>query len=98
MLDGLKHALTIKPFWLYLLVSFIGLGIFNGITTWVENIIRPRGFSPTDAGTLGALMIVGGVIGAVGHGSAGVLAEDESQDVEPLDAQGYIFKKPLLHP
>jgi MFS family permease len=65
MLDGLKHALTVRPFWLYLLVSFIGLGIFNGITTWVENIIRPRGFTPTDAGTLGALMLVGGLIGAV---------------------------------
>jgi MFS family permease len=65
MLDGLKHALTVKPFLLYLVVSFIGLGIFNGVTTWVENIIRPRGFTPTDAGTLGALMLVGGVLGAV---------------------------------
>jgi MFS family permease len=65
MLDGLKHALTVRPFWYYLLVSFIGLGIFNGITTWVENIIRPRGFTPTDAGTLGALMLVGGVLGAL---------------------------------
>jgi len=65
MLDGLKHALKIKPFLLYLVVSFIGLGIFNGITTWVENIIRPRGFSPSDAGTLGALMIAGGLVGAV---------------------------------
>ena len=65
MLDGLKHALKNRYFWLYLAVSFIGLGIFNGITTWVENIIRPRGFTPTDAGTLGALMLVGGVIGAV---------------------------------
>ncbi len=65
MLDGLKHALKVKPFWLYLLVSFIGLGIFNGLTTWVEAIIRPRGFTPTDAGTLGALMIAGGLAGAV---------------------------------
>ncbi|HNB55158.1 MAG TPA: MFS transporter, partial [Anaerolineales bacterium] len=65
MLDGLKHAFTVKPFWFDLVISFIGLGIFNGITTWIENIIRPRGFTPTDAGTLGALMIVGGVIGAV---------------------------------
>ncbi|MBN1305102.1 MAG: MFS transporter [Anaerolineales bacterium] len=65
MLDGLKHALKIKPFWLYLVISFIGLGIFNGINTWVENIIRPRGFTPTDAGTLGALMIAGGLVGAV---------------------------------
>lgn len=65
MLDGLKHAFTIKSFWFYLIVSFIGLGIFNGVTTWVENIIRPRGFTPVDAGTLGALMLVGGVLGAV---------------------------------
>lgn len=65
MLDGLKNALRVKEFWLYLFVSFIGLGIFNGITTWVENIIRPRGFTPSDAGTVGALMLVGGVLGAV---------------------------------
>lgn len=65
MLDGLKHALTVKSFWLYLFVSFVGLGIFNGVTTWVENIIRPRGLTPTDAGTLGALMLIGGVLGAV---------------------------------
>jgi MFS family permease len=65
MLDGLKHALKVRPFWLYLLVSFIGMGIFNGIATWVENIVRPRGFTPTEAGTLGALMLFGGVLGAV---------------------------------
>jgi MFS family permease len=65
MLDGLKSAVKIKPFWYFLIVSFIGLGIFNGLTTWIEAIIRPRGFTPTDAGTLGALFIVGGLIGAV---------------------------------
>jgi cyanate permease len=65
MLDGLKHALTVRPFWFDLAISFVGLGIFNGVTTWIEAMIRPRGFTPTDAGTLGALMIVGGVIGAV---------------------------------
>ena len=65
MLDGLKNALANKAFWLYLAVSFIGLGIFNGLTTWVEVIIRPRGFTPDDAGTLGALMLVGGLLGAV---------------------------------
>jgi MFS family permease len=65
MLDGLKHAFTVRPFWFDLAVAFIGLAVFNGVTTWIESIIRPRGFTPNDAGTLGALMIVGGVIGAV---------------------------------
>jgi MFS family permease len=41
------------------------MGIFNGINTWVENIIRPRGFTP-DAGAL-ALMLAGGVLGASDH-------------------------------
>jgi cyanate permease len=41
------------------------MGLFNGLTTWVEGIVRPRGFSPADAGTIGALMLVGGLLGAV---------------------------------
>jgi len=65
MLDGLKQILRAVPFWLFVIVYFVGMGIFNGISTWVESIIRPRGFSPTDAGTLGAVMVVGGIIGAV---------------------------------
>ncbi len=65
MLDGLKQALVVKDFWLLLFITFVGLGIFNGVTTWVEDIIRPRGFSPSDAGTFGALMVVGGILGAV---------------------------------
>jgi len=65
MLDGLKHALTIRDFWFFLIVMFVGLAIFNGVSTWVEDIIRPRGFTPTDAGTLGALMVIGGILGAV---------------------------------
>lgn len=65
MLDGIKHAFTVKPFVMYLVISFVGLGIFNGVTTWIEGIVRPRGFTPTDAGTLGALMLIGGIIGAV---------------------------------
>jgi len=35
------------------------------VTTWIEDIVRPRGFSITQAGNVGGLMIVGGVIGAL---------------------------------
>ncbi|MEN6570603.1 MAG: MFS transporter [Anaerolineaceae bacterium] len=65
MFDGLKQALKVKQFWYWLLITFIGLGLFNGISTWIEGIVRPRGFTPTDAGTLGAVLLLGGVIGAV---------------------------------
>jgi len=65
VLDGLKNALSSRPFWFTLAVAFIGLGIFNGVSTWIESIVRPRGFDPSVAGTLGALMIAGGVVGAI---------------------------------
>ena len=64
MLDGLKHAIRVKQLWLFIAVYFIGLGLFNGLTTWVENIVRPRGFSPTQAGVIGGLLLIGGIIGA----------------------------------
>lgn len=63
--DGLKQTLRKRDFILLMLVFFGGLGTFNGVTTWIENIVRPRGFSITQAGITGGLMVVGGIVGAV---------------------------------
>jgi len=65
MFDGLKQALRKTDFLLLMGVFFIGLGVFNAVTTWIEDILRPRGFSTTQAGMAGGLMIAGGVIGAL---------------------------------
>ena len=64
-LVGVRHALHVRPFLVFLTVAFVGMGVFNGISTWVEEIVRPRGFSSADAGNLGALLLLGGVVGAV---------------------------------
>ncbi len=64
-LVGVRHALHVRPFVVFLAVAFVGMGVFNGISTWVEQIVRPRGFSSSDAGTLGALLLLGGIVGAV---------------------------------
>jgi MFS family permease len=65
MFDGLKSMLRRRDFLLMLAIFFIGLGLFNGVSTWVEDIIRPRGFTISQAGALGALMLAGGIAGAV---------------------------------
>lgn len=65
MVHGLRHALAVRPFLVFLVMVFVAMGVFNGLTTWVEEIVRPRGFSSGDAGTLGAVVLVGGVLGAV---------------------------------
>ncbi|MCD6426376.1 MAG: MFS transporter [Anaerolineales bacterium] len=63
--DGLKESLRLRDFILLLVIFFVGLGVFNAVTTWIEDIVRPRGFSIVQAGYIGGLMIVGGIIGAV---------------------------------
>jgi MFS family permease len=64
-LEGLKNILRQRNFILLMIVFFIGLGVFNAVTTWIEDIIRPRHFSSIQAGFVGGIMVVGGVIGAV---------------------------------
>lgn len=63
--DGFKKTLRTKDFIWLMIIFFIGLGVFNAVTTWIEDIVRPRGFSATQAGITGGLMIIGGIIGAL---------------------------------
>ncbi len=63
--DGFKESLRIRNFVLLMVIFFVGLGVFNAVTTWIEDIVRPRGFSIIHAGNIGGLMIIGGIIGAV---------------------------------
>jgi MFS family permease len=65
MYEGLKSMLRQREFLSLLVMFFVGLGLFNGVSTWIEDIIRPRGFSISQAGLLGGLMLVGGIVGAV---------------------------------
>jgi cyanate permease len=63
--DGLRNTLRNKQFYLLLAIFFVGLGVFNCVTTWIEDILRPRGFSAEEAGVTGGLMIMGGILGAL---------------------------------
>lgn len=65
VLDGLKDTLTNKNFYWLLLIFFIGLGVFNCVTTWIEDILRPRGFNAEQAGITGGVMIIAGIFGAL---------------------------------
>lgn len=64
-IDGLKLIFRYKDFNWLMFIFFIGLGVFNAVTTWIENILSPRGFSAVQAGITGGLMIIGGILGAL---------------------------------
>jgi cyanate permease len=61
---GLKSMFANRSFVILLVIFFFGLGAFNAITTWIEQIVRPRGFNAAQAGVTGGLMLAGGIAGA----------------------------------
>lgn len=51
---------------IYLMVCmFILMGIFNAVMTWIEEMLRPRGISSIQAGTVGGVLVIVGLVGAV---------------------------------
>jgi MFS family permease len=65
MLDGLRSLLKNASFWVLMAVFLVANGIFNGLSTWIESIVRPRGYSPDQAGGIGGLLLLGGILGAI---------------------------------
>jgi len=65
MFDGLRETFKNRNFLLLLAIFFVGLGAFNAVTTWIEDLLKPRGFTITQAGVTGGMMIIGGILGAV---------------------------------
>ncbi|MFZ5909496.1 MAG: MFS transporter [Chloroflexota bacterium] len=64
-LEGLNKMIRQRDFILLMVIFFVGLGAFNAVTTWIEQILAPRQFSATQAGDAGGMMILGGILGAV---------------------------------
>jgi MFS family permease len=67
MFEGLKKLFTNKSFLILVLLYFLGLGIFNMITTYIEVIITPKNpvYDETFAGIVGGIMLLGGIFGAI---------------------------------
>jgi len=64
-LTSMKKLFRNKAYLYVLTVCFISIGIFNTVLTVLESILLPHGISSADAGVVGAVFVVAGVIGAV---------------------------------
>jgi MFS family permease len=63
--QALGRLLRQRDMILLSLLFFIGLGLFNAISTLIELILIPKGLGKVAAGQVGALMMAGGIIGAI---------------------------------
>ena len=64
-MSEIKLLLTNKNLVILLIVCFFALGVFNGLTTWLEPILKPNNVNAEEAGLIGAFMIVGGIVGSI---------------------------------
>jgi Na+/melibiose symporter-like transporter len=66
--EGLKKLFTNKSFLILVFLYFIGLGIFNMITTYIQVILIPKNpleYGDIFAGIVGGIMLLGGILGAI---------------------------------
>lgn len=63
MLEGLKLIFKMRDFYLLAFIMFVINAIFNGVSTWVEVIVRPKGMDINQAGAIGGLLMLGGIVG-----------------------------------
>src|SRR5665811_1845821 len=92
VLDGLRQMFKERAFY-YIAVAFlVAGGIFNGLSTWVEGIARPKGLSPAQAGNLAGLTLVGAIVGAV----ILPLISDRMRRRKPILLLGLVLAVPSL--
>jgi FLVCR family MFS transporter 7 len=61
----LRKLIKNKSYAAVLVMCFISIGIFNTILTLLETILMPRGITSAQAGIIGAVFVVAGILGAV---------------------------------
>lgn len=63
--SSIKKLFKNKAYLLVLFICFMSMGIFNTLLTLIESILIPRGITSVQAGIVGAVFVVSGIIGAV---------------------------------
>lgn len=64
-MSGVAHILKQKEMKLMLLLFFIGLGMFNAISTCIDQICQIKNLTMEQTGMVGGIMLIAGVVGAV---------------------------------
>ena len=64
--EGIRRILKVRDFVILGFIALIGIGVFNGLATWLEKILNELHQIPmTDAGTISAILIFSGILGCI---------------------------------
>ncbi|MBW2650792.1 MAG: MFS transporter [Deltaproteobacteria bacterium] len=63
--EGLAHILRKRDMILMLILFFIGLGMFNAVSTCIDQICQEKGLTIEQTGLVGGMMLIAGIVGAI---------------------------------
>ena len=67
---ALSRVLRSRTMWKLSALLFCGFGFYLGMTTWLEEILKPHGIGTSVAGLVAGTITIGGVVGSVAIGAA----------------------------
>jgi MFS family permease len=63
--EGARHIFGHRDMRIMLLLFFLGLGMFNAISTCIDQVCQIKGLTTEQTGLVGGIMLIAGIIGAV---------------------------------
>jgi predicted MFS family arabinose efflux permease len=67
---ALARVLHSRTLWKLSAALFLGFGCYLGITTWLEDILKPKGIGSSGAGLVAGTVTIAGMVGSVALGAA----------------------------
>ena len=67
---ALRRVVRSRTLWKLSALLFCGFGFYLGMTTWLEEILKPHGIGASAAGLVAGSITIGGVVGSVAIGAA----------------------------
>ena len=67
--QALARVLRSSTAWRLSAALFLGFGIYLGMTSWLEEILKPRGIDATGAGIVAGMITIAGMVGSVSLGA-----------------------------
>ncbi|MCI4434861.1 MAG: MFS transporter [Thermoplasmata archaeon] len=62
---GFRHLLGLRELLIFSMVTFVGMGVFNGILTWIQPMLSHLNISDIDVGIDGLMFVFGGMVGSI---------------------------------
>ncbi len=64
-MNEIKLLIKDRNLTLLFVISFLAIGVFNGLMSWTEPLLKPNGLNEEQIGLVGAFLIIGGIVGSL---------------------------------